>query len=212
VLGQTWGLSETTGAVTAVQAGETDDTGSIGSILPGIALRLVDNFRDVEPGREGELLVRGPVVTNGYYNNPQATRDAFRDGWFCTGDIGVLRNGKFYVVDRKKELLKYKGLQVAPAEIEALLAGHPLINEAAVVGLPDPSAGDLPRAYVVPEDRSRITEDEVKKYVADRLAAHKQLRGGVVFVDEIPKSAIGKMLRRELRDRAKKETGSGAKL
>ncbi|KAI1851308.1 hypothetical protein JX266_003383 [Neoarthrinium moseri] len=213
MLGQTWGLSETTGAVTAVPPGEPDDTGSIGSILPSVELRLVDeDFKDVEPGQEGELVLKSPVVTNGYYDNPQATKDSFHDGWFLTGDIGVLRNGKFYVVDRKKELLKYKGLQVAPAEIEGLLFAHPLIKEAAVVGLPDPSAGDLPRAYVVPEEKGRISEDDVKKYVASKLAAHKQLRGGVVFVDEIPKSAIGKLLRRELRERAKREVKLGAKL
>ncbi|KAK8044546.1 hypothetical protein PG993_004570 [Apiospora rasikravindrae] len=238
MLGQTWGLSETTGAVTAVPAGESDDTGSIGSILPTIQLRLVDeDFRDVEPGREGELVIKGPVVTRGYYRNPTATRDAFRDGWFCSGDIGVMRNGKFYVVDRKKvispdhqhnqprtqaanelrkhqELLKYKGLQVAPAEVEGLLIEHPLIKEAAVIGLPDASAGDLPCAFVVPEAGGALTATVVKKYVADRMAPHNQLRGGVLFVDEIPKNAIGKLLRRELRERAKKEIGApqGAKL
>ncbi|KAK8115883.1 hypothetical protein PG984_012385 [Apiospora sp. TS-2023a] len=206
MLGQTWGLSETTGAVTAVPAGESDDTGSIGSILPTIQLRLVDEeFKDVEPGREGELVIKGPVVTRGYYGNPTATRGAFRDGWFCSGDIGVMRNGKFYVVDRKKELLKYKGLQVAPAEIEGLLVEHPLVKEAAVIGLPDPSAGDLPCAFVVPEEGGGLTAADVKKYVAERMAPHNQLRGGVLFVDEIPKNAIGKLLRRELRERAKKE-------
>ncbi|KAK7942641.1 4-coumarate-CoA ligase 2a [Apiospora aurea] len=211
MLGQTWGLSETTGAVTAVPAGESDDTGSIGSILPTIQLRLVDeDFQDVEPGQEGELVIKGPVVTRGYYRNPSATRDAFRDGWFCSGDIGVMRNGKFYVVDRKK----YKGLQVAPAEIEGLLVEHPLIKEAAVIGLPDPSAGDLPCAFVVPEESGSLTATDVKKFVADRMAPHNQLRGGVFFVDEIPKNAIGKLLRRELRERAKKEMGvaQGAKL
>ncbi|KAH8673324.1 hypothetical protein BX600DRAFT_410158 [Xylariales sp. PMI_506] len=213
MLGQTWGLSETTGAVTAQPIDESDDTGSIGAILPGVQLRLVDeNYNDVEPGQEGELIVKSAVVTNGYYNNPEATKETFHDGWFCTGDIGVLRNGKFYIVDRKKELLKYKGLQVAPAEIEGLLFQHPLIKEAAVVGLPDPSAGDLPRAYVVPVAKGKISEEEVKKFVATNLAAHKQLRGGVVFVDDIPKNAVGKFLRRELRDRAKKEAGLGSKL
>ncbi|KAK6077876.1 acyl-coenzyme A synthetase [Seiridium cupressi] len=182
MLGQTWGLSETTGAVTAVLADESDDTGSIGSTLPGIELRLVDeDFKDVEPGQEGELVLKGPVVTNGYYNNPQATKDAFHDGWFLTGDIGVMRGGKFFVVDRRKELLKYKGLQVAPAEIEGLLFDHPLIKEAAVIGLPDPSAGDLPRAYVVPETKGKISEGEVQQYVASKMAGHKQLRGGIVF-------------------------------
>lgn len=103
MIGQTWGLSETTGAVTGPLADVPDDTGSIGHLLPRIELRLVDeNYHDVEPGREGELLLRGPVVTRGYYDNPEATEAAFHEGWFCTGDIGVMRNDKFYVVDRKK--------------------------------------------------------------------------------------------------------------
>lgn len=103
MIGQTWGLSETTGAVTAMPKGESDDTGSISPILPCVELRIVDEaYNDVEPGDEGELLVRSPLVTNGYYKNDEATRAAFRDGWFCTGDIGVMRSGKFYIVDRKK--------------------------------------------------------------------------------------------------------------
>lgn len=104
-------------------------------------------------------------------------------------------------------MLKYKGLQVAPAELENVLFTHPQIREAAVVGVPAPNdpATDLPRAYVVPIDRSKINEDEVKEYVKARLAPYKQLRGGVAFIDEIPKNAIGKFLRRELRERAKKE-------
>lgn len=214
MIGQTWGLSETTGAVTAMPKGESDDTGSISPILPCVELRIVDEaYNDVEPGDEGELLVRSPLVTNGYYKNDEATRAAFRDGWFCTGDIGVMRSGKFYIVDRKKELLKYKGLQVAPAEIENLLFTHPKIREAAVVGVPAPEdpGTDLPRAYVVPVQPGAISEAEVKAWVADHLAPYKQLRGGVKFVDEIPKNAIGKFLRRELRDRAKSEVGVGLK-
>jgi 4-coumarate--CoA ligase len=113
MIGQTWGLSETTGAVTAMPAGWTDDTGSISPPLPTVEIRCVDeNYNDVEPGQEGELIVRSPLVMNGYYNNPKATKEAFHEDWFCSGDIGVMRDGKFYVVDRKKELLKYKGLQV----------------------------------------------------------------------------------------------------
>lgn len=185
-----------------------------------------ENYQDVEPGQEGEMLVRSPLVTQGYFNNPEATKDTFHGDWFCTGDIAIMRNGKFYIVDRKKvsglkkctareeanenfqELLKYKGLQVAPAEIENLLFTHPKIQEAAVVGvnLPDDPGTDLPRAYVV-ADPSQVTEDEVKEFVKQKLAPYKQLRGGVVFVDELPKNAIGKYLRRELRDRAKKELG-----
>ncbi|KIW32181.1 uncharacterized protein PV07_03742 [Cladophialophora immunda] len=208
-IGQTWGLSETTGAVTMMPRGQSDTTGSISPILPNVELRMVDeNYNDVEPGQEGEMLVRSPLVTQGYFNNPQATKEAFHDGWFCTGDIGILRNGKFYIVDRKKELLKYKGLQVAPAEIENLLFTHPKIQEAAVVGvnMPDDPGTDLPRAYVV-ADPSEISEEEIKDFVKQRLAPYKQLRGGVVFVKELPKNAVGKYLRRELRDRAKRELG-----
>lgn len=102
-VGQTWGLSETTGAVTAVPRGETDVSGSIGSVLPGVELRMVDeDFQDVPEGAEGELVVRSPLVTNGYFNNEEATKGTFRDGWFCTGDIAVRRDGRFFVVDRKK--------------------------------------------------------------------------------------------------------------
>ncbi|KAK1077109.1 hypothetical protein LTR33_008365 [Friedmanniomyces endolithicus] len=216
MIGQTWGLSETTGAITMMPKGESDTTGSISPILPSVERRMVDDdFNDVESGQEGELLVGSPLVTNGYYNNPQATKDAFHDGWFCTGDIGSLRDGKFYIVDRKKELLKYKGLQVAPAEIENVLFTHPQIKEAAVVGVPAPDdpGTDWPRAYVVPVAPDAVSEDDVKAWVADRLAPYKQLRGGVMFVDgELPKNAIGKFLRRELRDRAKREMGIKAKL
>ena len=104
LIGQTWGLSETTGAVTAIPKGESDDTGCIGFILPGVELRMVDdNFEDVDSEtQEGELIVRSPLVTNGYFNNAKATEEAFHDGWFCSGDIGVMRDGKFYIVDRKK--------------------------------------------------------------------------------------------------------------
>ncbi|KAK2812250.1 hypothetical protein FQN50_001608 [Emmonsiellopsis sp. PD_5] len=217
VIGQTWGLSETTGAVTMMPKGVDDYTGCIGHVLPNVELRMVDdNYNDVETGQPGELLVRAPMVTEGYYDNPQATKDAFHDGWFCTGDIGIIKNGLFYVVDRKKELLKYKGLQIAPAELENLLFTHPDIKEAAVCGVtsPDDPGSEVPRAYVV-ADPARISEQGVKDFVKDRLAPYKQLRGGVVFVDELPKNAIGKLLRRELRERAKRELGldkKGSKL
>jgi len=208
-IGQTWGLSETTGAVTMMPRGYSDVTGSISPILPSVELRMVDDdFNDVEPGQQGEMLIRSPLVTNGYYNNPQATKDTFHGDWFCTGDIGIQRDGKFYIVDRKKELLKYKGLQIAPAEIENLLFTHPRIKEAAVVGVqfPDDPGSDCPRAYVV-ADPKEVSEDEIKEFVKSKLAPYKQLRGGVAYVDELPKNAVGKYLRRELRDRAKKELG-----
>ncbi|KAF2399334.1 acetyl-CoA synthetase-like protein [Trichodelitschia bisporula] len=216
---QAWGLSETTGAVTAPERGQTpDDTGSISGVLPNLELRIVDEQdNDVEPGQSGEILVRGPVVTNGYWRNEAATKGAFRNGWFATGDIAVDRNGKFYIIDRIKELIKYKGLQVAPAEIEGLLVTHPEIMEAAVVGIPDPSeeqgdgpaSSEVPRAYVVKRPGSNLKAEDVKEFVLARLAPYKQLRGGVVFMDELPKNALGKLLRRDLRDKAVKEIRAG---
>ena len=124
----------------------------------------------------------------------------------------TIRSPPLDIVDRKKELIKYKGNQVAPAELEALLISHPKINDAAVIGIQDDSqATEMPRAYVVKKADTKVTAKEVADFVKENLAGHKQLRGGVVFVDEIPKSASGKILRREIRESAKKE-GLKAKL
>lgn len=166
--------------------------------------RIIDeDLHDVPPGSPGELLCKGPVVTRGYHKNPQATRDAFLDGWFRTGDIGEFRDGKVYIVDRKKDLIKYKALQVAPAELETVLLSHPLIADAAVIGVQGNDT-ELPRAYVV-ADQTRIDEAQIKAFVKERVADYKQLRGGVVFVDSIPKNAPGKILKKDLRALAQKE-------
>lgn len=207
-ISQTWGLSETTGSFTAAPWDWEDHTGSVSPLLPNMRLRIVDDDgNDVEEGDEGEFFVKGAVVCQGYWDNEQATRDSFTtDGWFKTGDIGRCRNGKFYITDRKKEMIKYKGLQVAPAELEALLISHSSIADAAVIGVPDPSGSgnELPRAYVV-ADKSVVSDEEIKAFVKDNLAQHKQLRGGVIRLEVIPKSPSGKILRRELREMAKKE-------
>ncbi|CAN9426325.1 unnamed protein product [Alternaria alternata] len=208
---QTWGLSETTGSTTIMPPGTHDDTGSVAPLIPNMRARLVDDSGDdVEPGTPGEVLVKGPVVCKGYYQNADADKDAFTsDGWFCTGDIAVFRNGLFYVVDRKKELIKYKGLQVAPAELEALLLGHPDILDAAVIGVPtDDGTNEVPRAYVVVGDRGKTGADEIIQFVKENVAGYKQLRGGVIFLDEIPKSPAGKILRKDLRARAERERGA----
>lgn len=155
------------------------------------------------------------MVTKGYWKNPKSTKESFsQDGkWFKTGDVGVYRDGMFYIVDRKKELIKYKGLQVAPAELEALLLSHDQILDAAVIGVPDPSGSgnELPRAYVV-ADKNTIGAEQIKEFVKQNLAAHKQLRGGCIFLEAIPKSPSGKILRRELRDLAKREAKGNARL
>ncbi|RFU32015.1 hypothetical protein B7463_g4324, partial [Scytalidium lignicola] len=212
-ISQTWGLSETTGSVTAQPWGTSDDTGSVSPLLPNMSIKLVDDDgNEVEEGKPGEVLVKGPVVTKGYYNNPQATKESFVDGWLCTGDIAVWKNGLPYVVDRKKELIKYKGLQVPPAELEALLLIHPQILDAAVIGVFIPGT-EVPRAYVVrAPGNPPLSEEDVKEFVKGKVADYKQLRGGVIFVDTIPKSPSGKILRRELREKAKAEAELKSKL
>ncbi|OBT55808.1 hypothetical protein VE04_03260 [Pseudogymnoascus sp. 24MN13] len=211
-LNQSYGLTETSASLTMTPWYQNDTTGGVGALLPNSRLRIVnDDLEDVVEGQEGEFLIKGPIVTRGYYNNPEATAATFTpDGWLRTGDIGLRRDGLFYIVDRKKELIKYKGLQIAPAELEAYLLSHESILDAAVIGVEDPKVerNEVPRAYIVRkgDKKSRLTtEQEVKDYVKKNLAAHKQLRGGVVFVDDIPKSSSGKILRRELRDHATKE-------
>ncbi|KAF2689353.1 4-coumarate-CoA ligase-like protein [Lentithecium fluviatile CBS 122367] len=208
-ISQTWGLSETTGSATVMPFEMTDDTGSVSPLIPNMLARIVDDDgKDVEPGKPGEALVKGPVVCKGYYKNDAANAEAFTGEWFHTGDIAVFRNGLFYIVDRKKELIKYKGLQVAPAELEALLINHPHILDAAVIGVEiDDGTNEVPRAYVV-ADQKKISAQHIMDYVKANVAGHKQLRGGVVFLDAIPKSLAGKILRKDLRVLSKREKGA----
>ncbi|KAL1628318.1 hypothetical protein SLS54_001891 [Diplodia seriata] len=211
---QTWGLSETTGSITLLPNGQSDTSGSVACLIANHTARLIDDEgRDVEPGKPGEVLVKGPVVTKGYYGNEEANKEAFRDGWFCTGDIAIFRDGKFYIVDRKKELIKYKGLQVAPAELEAVLLAHPLILDAAVIGVQsEDGSTEVPRAYVVvaaPDTtqgkQPSISAKQIEDYVAQNVSDHKRLRGGVVFIPAVPKSPAGKILRKDLRELARRE-------
>ena len=205
---QTYGTTETTGTICAMDWTLRDETFSVGDICPNVQLRILDDEdNDVEPGQPGELLVGGAIVSSlGYHNRAEANREAFVDGFYRTGDIGLWKDGLVYVVDRKKELIKYKGMQVAPAELEAFLNSHDGILDAAVIGVWDASqATELPRAYVVV--KQGLTAEDVKGFVSGSLARHKWLRGGVVLLDEIPKSASGKILRKELRVRAAEEMG-----
>ncbi|KAK3691207.1 hypothetical protein LTR37_018795 [Vermiconidia calcicola] len=209
-LSQFWGTTETTGSITGSDWEVVDDTFSVGGIFPNVRLRILDdNDRDVEQGQPGEVLVDGPIVCQGYHNRPEANRDSFLDGFYRTGDIGIYKNGLMYIVDRKKELIKYKGLQVAPAELEDLLVSHAKIEDAAVIGVQDlAQATEVPRAYVVAKPGSGVTAQELVNFVKEGLSSHKQLRGGVIFIDEVPKSPSGKILRKELRARAAKEAAS----
>lgn len=177
--------------------------GASGLALPNTDCRIVDidTGADLAAGQEGELWVRGPQVMQGYLNNPQATAETLdADGWLHTGDIAKIEaDGNMFIVDRLKELIKYKGFQVAPAELEATLVSHPNIADAAVVGLPDEEAGELVVAFVVVKEPAP-SEDVIKAYLAETLAHYKQVHH-FHFVEEIPKSASGKILRRLLKSK-----------
>jgi acyl-CoA synthetase (AMP-forming)/AMP-acid ligase II len=182
---------------------------SVGLLLPNMECKVIDVSTGAElgPSQQGEICVRGPNIMKGYLNDPQATASTIdAEGWLHTGDVGYAdEDGYFYVVDRVKELIKYKGLQVAPAELEAVLLSNPLIADAAVIPIPDEEAGEIPKAFVVL--RSPLSEDDLMQYVAERVAPHKRIRR-VEIVDAIPKSASGKILRRELvaKERARMQT------
>ena len=177
--------------------------GSSGVALPHTESRIVDPATgdDLPDGHVGELLIRGPQVMQGYLGNPEATAETIdQDGWLHTGDLARIDDGHLYVVDRLKELIKVKGFQVAPAEVEAVLLDHPDVADAAVVAIPDDEAGELPIAYVVPTPGTELDPDQIRRYVDQRVAAYKRLTC-VIPTDAIPKSASGKVLRRVLRDR-----------
>jgi acyl-CoA synthetase (AMP-forming)/AMP-acid ligase II len=179
--------------------------GSCGVTAPSTLTKVVDPATGEELGidQDGEVCIQGPQVMVGYLNNQQATDATIDpDGWLHTGDIGHIdADGHLYVVDRLKELIKYNGFQVAPAELEALLLTHPAVADAAVIGRPDESAGEIPVGFVVLRPGAEATEADISDFVAGQVAHYKQLRH-IEFIDAIPKSASGKILRRMLRDPA----------
>jgi acyl-CoA synthetase (AMP-forming)/AMP-acid ligase II len=198
-VGQGYGMTELS-PVTNIDDSNPDliRHGAVGRAIPGTEMKVVDpeTGHDLPSGDPGELIVRGPQVMKGYWNAPEATAETIKDGWLHTGDIARMdEDGYVYIVDRKKELIKYKGFQVAPAELEGLLTEHPSISDAAVIGIPDEEAGEVPKAFVVAT--GAVTADEVKEFVSERVASYKRL-AEVEFVDAIPKSSSGKILRRLL--------------
>ena len=180
--------------------------GSVGYAIPNTECRLIDpgTGEDAAEGERGELWIRGPQVMKGYLNNEKATSETVdSDGWLHTGDVAIVDDhGVYTVVDRVKELIKYKGYQVAPAELEAVLLGHPEIADAAVIGVPEKETGEeLPKAFVVRAPGSELTEEAVMAFMAEKVAPHKKIRL-VEFIDTVPKSAAGKILRKDLKARA----------
>ncbi|MEM7341288.1 MAG: AMP-binding protein [Actinomycetota bacterium] len=177
--------------------------GTSGVTVSNTESRVVDpgTGEDQPVGERGELWVRGPQVMTGYLNNPEATAETLdAEGWLHTGDVAIIdEDGHMTIVDRLKELIKYKGFQVPPAELEALIVTHPKVADVAVIGIPDDEAGEVPKAFVQPVAGEEITLAELQELVGEHLVSYKQVRA-LEVVDVIPKSASGKILRRELRD------------
>ncbi|XP_011688625.1 PREDICTED: 4-coumarate--CoA ligase 1-like [Wasmannia auropunctata] len=174
-----------------------------GRIFPGFLCKVInlETKETLEAGQVGEICYFGEQVMAGYWNNPEMTRQIIdQDGWLHTGDIGYFDNKeKLHVIDRAKDLIKYKGYQVSPSEIETVLLSHPAVKDAAVAAKPDERSGEIPVAFVVNQPGATITAQDLQEFVKLKLSPQKWLRGGVHFVDVIPKNPAGKILRRELR-------------
>ncbi|XP_045188977.2 uncharacterized protein LOC123546613 [Mercenaria mercenaria] len=208
-INQGYGMTEI--GVTHLNGKGTFKYKSVGKLLPLVEMKIVDvdTGKTCDAYEEGEIWIRGPQVCLGYLNAPEETKTFFtEDGWAKTGDIGCEdEDGYLFIVDRLKELIKYKGFQVAPASLEDVLLRHDAVADTGVVGLPDEDAGELPRAYVVRKAGKEVTEEELVEYVNGLVAPHMKLRGGVEFVTEIPRTPSGKILRKTLREKAKAYRG-----
>ncbi|KAK5703299.1 putative NRPS-like protein biosynthetic cluster [Elasticomyces elasticus] len=207
VVSQGFGMSETTCTAFTSPRMSKDLTGSIGYLLPNTEARLVDEYGAEIHGEDkpGELYLRGPQIMLGYWKNDFATQETTEPGgWLKTGDVAVTKEGRWWIVDRKKELIKVNGLQVAPAELEAVLLEHQDVADAAVVGIVV-HGEELPRAYVVLQSNSKgkPTSQDLQEFVAQKVAKHKRLAGGIRFIEEVPKLASGKILRKIVREWAK---------
>ncbi|KAI9452556.1 phenylacetyl-CoA ligase [Lactarius psammicola] len=215
-VGQGYGMTETSTAISMAPLSQKVSTfGSAGQLVSGVRVRVVKADGTLAGvGEPGELMVTGPSMALGYLNNEKATAETFIDGWVRTGDEAIIdKNNDVFIVDRLKEILKVRGFQVAPAELEGHLLTHPDVADSCVVGVPDEFSGEVPLAFVVlsADAAKRASESEaaaakikaiISKHVADHKVAYKKLAGGVEFIDAIPKNPSGKLLRRVLRDKA----------
>ncbi|KAF1918467.1 hypothetical protein BDU57DRAFT_515262 [Ampelomyces quisqualis] len=206
---QGWGMTELTCAATGFSPAKHSESFSVGEILANCEAKIVLDDRgkiEARQGERGEIWIRGPQVMKGYWNKPEATKETLTaDGWLKTGDVAFVdKDDHFFIVDRKKELIKVKGLQVAPAELEAMLLENTNVQDAAVIGVPH-KGDEAPRAYIVPQTPDKATPEvagSIKAWLAERVSKHKRLEGGVHFVEAIPKNPSGKILRKQLREQA----------
>lgn len=223
---QGYGMTETCSCVTMTHPGDVSfnlpAAATVGKVVPSTTVKIVDPAKDdaeVGVGVSGEILAKGPQIVRGYLNNPEATAGLFtKDGFIRTGDVGMMdESGMLTITDRIKEMIKVNGVPVAPAELEDALLQHPDVEDCAVISVPHDTKGEVPRAFVVPKrtnDNAKAGEGEASgkeklresiiKWIRDRKARIKWLEGGVEFIDLIPKSPSGKILRRVLKDGLKK--------
>ena len=196
-----WGMTELGGPATSHSPYWPPRHGSIGQPLHGVEIRIAapDNPRETAaPGQRGELMVRGDLTTSGYWNNEEASREAFQDGWFATGDIAYQDDdGYLYIVDRKKDMILTAGYNVYPAELEQVIAMHPAVAMVAVAGFPDEEKGEIAKAFVVLHRDVTLDEAALLAHCRQNLAAYKVPRA-VRFVDDLPKTGTGKIMRRAL--------------
>ncbi len=195
-----YGLSETS-PVVSVNRPELQKPGSVGPALPGVEVKIVnDELVEVPIGEAGEIIVKGDIVMKGYYKRDEANEECLINGWFLTGDIGKMdEDGYIYILDRKKDLIISKGVNIYPREIEEIIMKYPGVKDCAVVGVKDESHGEIPVAFIESEDDVEINEKELKQYLKSKLANYKLPRK-IYFVDNLPKNATGKVLKRVLRE------------
>lgn len=208
-----YGLTETSPGViltSPIRKKQLNCSGTVGEVVSSTEVKVVpvDHVlgEPLGPHEKGELLVKGPQVMKGYHNKPEETAEVFVDGWLRTGDMVYYDDNKmFYVTDRLKELIKVKGFQVAPAELEEIIRSYPDVVDVGVIGVPDSNCGEVPCAYVVPRTNTKLDVEKLQAHVANQVANYKQLTGGVKIVNSIPKNAAGKILRKDLKLQYDKE-------
>ncbi|XP_050293126.1 uncharacterized protein LOC126733774 [Anthonomus grandis grandis] len=208
-MSQGYGLTETSPVVSTTskrlrQLYKEASNGSVGNVIANTEVKIVkpddQTGTPLGPNENGEILVKGPQVMIGYHNNPEATKNAFLGSWLKTGDLGHYdENGLLFITDRVKELIKVRGFQVPPAELEEILRSHPKVSDAAVIGIPHDISGEVPRAYIIP--KGELKPEEIYDFVAEKVAKYKKLDGGIELVKEIPKNSAGKILRRQLKQK-----------
>ncbi len=195
-----YGMTEASPAISVNPIDGSGRIGTIGMPIPSTDMRIVDeNYNVLPPGQEGEIQVKGPQVMLGYYNQPEETANTIRDGWLCTGDIGLMEeDGYFRVVDRKKDMIIVSGFNVYPNEIEEIVCAHPKVLECAAIGIPNEKSGEKVKLFVVKKDK-KLKEEEIMAYCRENLTQYK-LPKEIEFRETLPKTNVGKILRRELRE------------